>query len=167
MQLAWDAPDAAVALDVRRHRPLGQDPQGQIAAGWVDVYAVNSPVRVAQPDRMIDPFTVQAGEMAVMIGTRQPELRPASSPPFWLDAGEARPIDRLASQQLEPALRPNRSLTVSLHEQANSRLTEVRVLAINSLALFNEFDPCVEALNDREMRVVWWRELFDKLQSAL
>jgi hypothetical protein len=167
MQLAWDAPDAVVAVEVRRYRPLGQDPQEQIAPVWVDVHAVNSPVRVAQPDRMIEPFAVQAGEMAVMIGTRRPELRPASAPPFWLDAREARPIDRLASQQLEPALRPNRSLTVSLQEQVNSRLTEVRVLAINSLALFHEFDPFAAALNDRELRVVWWRELFDNLQSAV
>lgn len=167
LQLAWDAPDATVAIDLRRYRVPGRDPEEQPGLMWMDVISPHAAVRIEDLDRAWEPFSLPMGGMATMVGAQRPGVSPLSDMPSWLTAGATRPLDRLASPQLEPFLRSNRPLTVSLQEQASSRLTEVRVLATRSLALFDEYDAFLTGLNDRDLRIVWWTELFENLQLAI
>jgi hypothetical protein len=53
-----------------------------------------------------------------------------------------------------------------LQEQAGNRLFEIRTLAIRSLGWFDEFDPYVAALNERELRS-YWRDLVESLRMRM
>jgi hypothetical protein len=68
--------------------------------------------------------------------------------------------------ELEPMLRSDRSLTLSLMEASQHRRTDVRSLAARCLASLDRFDPVIETLGDRKQHA-HWTEHYDQLASAV
>jgi hypothetical protein len=59
----------------------------------------------------------------------------------------------------------DRSVSLSLREQADSNRQEVRSLAVCSLAYLDEFDPLLVALNDDRLKS-YWADQYRVLQHA-
>jgi hypothetical protein len=163
-RVTFDDLDATLVLDAWRYLPAGVDPQSR-AANWVmDVFTPAG--RLSWHDQgAAAPTTLEPGQLATMVDTGAPTFKPLPQPPDWLDVRNEPLINQAASKQLEPLLDPTRPLTVSLGEQVNNRLVEVRTLAIRSLSLFDEFDPSVSAINARELRY-FWKDLVESMRAA-
>lgn len=147
--------DSSLALDVQRYFEPGTDPE-ETPAHWL-IQALATAGNVTWRDEGAEEaVALSAGQLASMIGTQAPQLSDSVPPPDWLDAKSLRPIDRDASETLEPLLVLNRSLTTSLLEQASNRLVEVRSLAVRSLCALGVYDSfLIDALNAKTYRTFW------------
>lgn len=156
--------DATLVLDAWQYLAPGVDPQQQKANGVLN--ALTPVGRLAWQDRgTAAPIVLEPGLLATMIDTGTPALQPLMETPQWLDANAEPPINQAASRQLEPALDPSQPLIGALREQVNNRLVEVRMLAIRSLSMFDDFDPFVAAIGARELRS-YWKDLVESVRAA-
>ncbi len=157
--------DSTLALDVQRYNPPGTNPEEQ-AARWL-IIAQAAGGRLTWRDQKGDATTsLEAGQRMSMIDTGAARVTADAPTPEWLDAKNLRPIDRDASEQLEPRLELNRALSTSLLEQATNRLVEVRSLAIRSLCMLGAYDVFVDAFNSKDYRT-FWPDLLFSLQLAV
>lgn len=156
--------DATLVLDAWQYLPPGVDPQQQKANGVLN--ALTPAGQLSWQDRGTPaPIVLEPGQLATMIDAGTPALQPLTETPQWLDANTEPPINQAASRQLEPALDPSQPLIVALREQVNNRLVEVRMLAIRSLSMFDDFDPFVAAIGSRELRS-YWKDLVESVRAA-
>jgi hypothetical protein len=157
--------DSSLALDVQRYLEPGRDPEENNAHWLIQAQVVGGQVRWL--DQGGEVMAANAGELIAMIGV-EPPSPPTDSPlPEWLDTRSMRPIDRDASEQLEPLLELDRSLTISLLEQSKNRLVEVRSLAIRCLCSLGVYDSfIISAFNDKSLRT-FWPDLMFALQLAV
>jgi hypothetical protein len=157
--------DSSLALDVQRYLEPGRDPEENIAHWLIQAQAAGG--QIDWLDEAADLRTVSAGQLIAMIGT-EPSSEPTDTPlPDWLDTKNMRPIDRDASEHLEPLLELNRSLTMSLLEQSKNRLVEVRSLAIRCLCALDVYDSfIINAFNDKSLRT-FWPDMMFALQLAV
>ncbi|MBM4089902.1 MAG: hypothetical protein FJ276_10840 [Planctomycetes bacterium] len=157
--------DATLALEVRHHCAPGGNPEKDPTYRMVRIHSTGG--GLTWHDQLTGDVTnLQADQTATMVDMESPVVSEEASPPIWLDSRDVRLIDRDASKELEPLLTLDKPLSVSLNEQAKSRLPEVRSLAIASLALVNEFTHYVDAFNDKELRS-YWTSLVRALQEAM
>lgn len=157
--------DATLALDVRRFLPVGTDPTSR-PAHWVCEAMASAGAVMWQDAGSAAALALSSAETAVFVDQLPPVSQAVASPLPWLDPSTEARIVVSASKKLEPLLEPHRPVTVSLHEQASNRLFEIRTLAARSLGLFDEFEPCVVGLNERELRS-YWKDLVDVLRAQM
>ncbi|MHB8953734.1 MAG: hypothetical protein ACYC4U_12260 [Pirellulaceae bacterium] len=157
--------DATLAVELQRYLPVGVDPSSR-EANWVCHAFAPAGLVTWEEEAGTNALPLAATELVTLVDTSEPVTQPLSQPPDWLDGRNVAPIIQAASRQLEPLLEPHRSLTVSLQEQAANRLVEVRMLAIRSLGLFGEFDPCIQALGARELRY-FWKEIVESMRNVM
>jgi hypothetical protein len=163
-RVTFDNLDGTLVLDVWRYLPPGTDPQTR-AANWV-LEAFTVAGRLTWQDQgAAAPAAVEPNQLVTMVDTGAPSVRPLPQLPEWLDIGNETLINQAASKQLEPLLDSAQPVEVSLRDQVNNRLVEVRTLAIRSLSQFDEFDPCIAALSSRESRY-FWKDIADSLRAA-
>ncbi len=156
--------DSTLALDGWRYHPLGADPQGR-TANWV-LHLFTPVGQLSWQDQgLAAPLVIESGRLATMVDTGTAEFTALAQLPDWLDASKEPPINLLGSKQLEPLLSPEQSLSITLREQANNRLVEVRSLAMRSLSQFDEFDACIAALNTGDLRY-FWKDICESLRAA-
>jgi hypothetical protein len=163
-RVTFNDQDATLVVDAWHYQPPGVDPQTR-AANWVlDVFTPAG--RLSWQDQgAAAPLVIEPGQLATMVDSSAAVLSPLPQPPDWVDATKEPPINQLGSKQLAPLIAPDQALAVSLREQVNNRLVEVRTLAIRSLSQFNEFDPCIGALNSADLRY-FWKDISDSLRAA-
>jgi hypothetical protein len=163
-RVTFEDQDATLVLDAWRYQPLGVDPQSR-AANWVlDVFTPAG--RLSWQDQgAAAPMTLEPNQVATFVDTAAPTIKPLPQLPTWLDVNSEPKINQLGSKQLEPLLTSEQPMEVSLREQVNNRLVEVRTLAIRSLSQFGEFDPCIAAINSSDLRY-FWKDIADSLRAA-
>jgi hypothetical protein len=87
--------------------------------------------------------------------------------PDWIAADTGSMLEARASTTMEPELRPNRSLALTLQELAEDRRPEVRWLAVRCLAATGDFRLMIKALGNAEQKQRPWRDYIDQLQAAI
>ena len=157
--------DATLVLEVRRFLPVGTDPTSR-PAQWVCEARATAGSVMWQDAGGGPAIPLTAAETLVCVDQLPAMARTTPTLPPWLDPATEARILVSASRKLEPLLEPHRPITVSLHEQAGNRLFEIRTLAVRSLGLFDEFEPYVGALNERELRS-YWKDLVDSLRMQM
>jgi hypothetical protein len=100
------------------------------------------------------------------IDERPARLVPVDESRDWTSVESLRDIDRSALMELEPWLTDNRSMTLSLMEANQHRRTDVKSLSARCLAVFDRFEPVLEALGDRRQHAHWTNH-FRQLQAAV
>lgn len=164
-RVAFDTPDSMLALEAEHYLPPGEDPTTFVPYFQLKLHATEGGLKWTESDAP-DPVAIDAGQTALVIDRERPVVQPAAGKPKWVDAAGLAPIDREASKQLEPILVPKRPVSLSLQEQVNNRLVEVRALAIRCLGLLDQYQPFVDALNDEDLRS-YWSSLYESLRLGL
>ena len=145
-------------------RNAGTDPLEADRHSVMQLLTLSGDVTIYENGR--DPQVVRSGESWRAIDGRTPKLIKTRSVPEWARAQKTRDIDKAARSELEPMLRSDRSLTLSLMEASQHRRTDVRSLAARCLASLDRFDPVIETLGDRKQHA-HWTEHYDQLASAV
>lgn len=157
--------DATLVLEVRRYLPVGTDPTSR-PAQWVCEARATAGAVTWQDAGGAPAIPLTTAESLVCVDQLPAVTQTTPTLPPWLDPATEARILVSASRKLEPLLEPHRPITVSLREQAGNRLFEIRTLAVRSLGLFDEFEPYVGALNERELRS-YWKDLVDSLRMQM
>jgi hypothetical protein len=161
--------DSTLAAEVRRFLPAGADPEQEPAYVAIDLYVPPESGDVdlsmsenPQPRRV-------SGPAHVALGTPYPfGAADEGDQPTWIRASALSGLDQLASDPMNAALRQGaeRPVALTLREKLDDRRPEMVYLAARSLALIDEFDPLIAALNQDDQKAAWTR-LIESLQSAL
>jgi hypothetical protein len=155
---------SAAAIEVRRIRAPGQDPEQTDAHCVVRLWATGGPIQLQRPGQA--PAQIDPGMVFVCVDEDEGSIEPAHQSPLWLESLPLRPIDREASRQLDSKVTAERPVARSLDDATHDRRAEVRALAVGCLAHFEQYGALVRALGSEEQRS-WWTLHFDSLQEAL
>ncbi len=155
--------DSVVAIEVGRTE-AGGDPETQpgplvadlyVTSGgiaWRDdrggkVIKVNAPRRLSVSEQPLEPVLLQ-------------QL------PRWVSGETASPLDQRAAAVLEREVMLGRSVILVLRESISHRQREVRWLAMRNLALVEDYQPLLAALEDPEQSR-FWSDHVEQLHSAV
>lgn len=144
---------SVLAIEAVRFENSGGDPETQPGPLVADLYATSGkllwqenpeskPVALTAPDR-------------ITLGPQLPQNRAAPRSPWWISGELAGALDQRAAVVVERGLIPDRPATPELRELAKRPQTEVRMLALRSLALAGDFEPMLTSLDDRDQQKVW------------
>ncbi|HVX12642.1 MAG TPA: hypothetical protein VHC22_15790 [Pirellulales bacterium] len=154
--------EAALAVEVRHLLPEGADPEQEPAPTSVDLYLASGDVTWTDQKGRSDRLS---GRLHRSLG-RKGANQPGEDLPVWMEASELNPTERRASVEVESFLRPDKGVGSALTELATHRKIENSLLAVQSLALIDEFEPIVPLLNDSKYRINWTPQI-DCLRAAL
>jgi hypothetical protein len=163
-QLKFLTPDATLAVEVVWPLPLGQDPLVVGAVAVARLIATSGQLEWQEAGQPV--LSLARGQQVRLAEGLQAELTDSSALPPWLEGAAMKELDLRASRELEPALSPERPLSVALREQASHRQVELAALAIQSLVALGEFEPALAALN-QERFAPYWRTMVEALQRAV
>jgi hypothetical protein len=153
--------ESIVAVDVERKLSLGKDPTKEVAPLAVDLYARSGTVRVRLDDE--PPLDLQAPAQRALIGDG---IAPPGETPAWVTAEALSTLDRNAVQAIEGMLPPEQFVGLILKELSTHRRREVRALAIRSAVYLNNFEPCINALNEKDEKNQW-PTYIEELRAAI
>jgi hypothetical protein len=150
-------PESTLAVEVRRDLPLGQDPDKEPAAVVANLYATSGLIRVENADGQMQELPAPA--MVSLTGGEVHSGQDAKFP-AWVSVEESSEAQRRATSDLAGALEVGQPIGLQLREIAGaqhrlSRRRDVRALAVLSLARLGEFEPCMVALDDDDLRHQW------------
>ena len=103
----------------------------------------------------------------VMIDTATPRMTAGAAVPAWLDGKNLRPIDRDASEHLEPYLELRGPLSLSLLEQAKNRLVEVRLVGDPQLDRVGSQTRCSSMPFNSRDYLAFWPDLVAAIQASI
>ncbi len=167
--IAFTDAETVVALDVRRFRVPGTNPENSSARVVADLYvttggitwqdsvegAGGQPLRLAPRQRLSFDAHLTSAPIDVK------ELPP------WIESSPIGALDRRASVAIADALPTDRLARVSLMELAVSRpQKEVKWLALRCLGYIWQFDDVVVALDDSANKLVW-SDYIEELRGAV
>jgi hypothetical protein len=159
-------PDAesTLAIDARRERVPGADPETQPGPLVADLYAASGKISwqegMGQEPVVLDAPTRRAW------GERPTESNPAQQFPKWVYSDTTSPLDQRGAPILERELSSRRPANLVLRELVDFRLKEVRALAVRSLALLGDFEPLLRALDDPEQKL-YWDDCIEQLRAGV
>ena len=160
-ELTFVDAESTIALEVRRLLPVGNDPTVEPAPLNVDLYATSGSVRVRVDQD--PPIDIQAPARRALIGEG---IAAPGEVPTWVESEALSLFDRQATTALEPMLPPDQFVGLLLKELAGHRKRDVRSLAIRSATYLDDFDSCVEALNEKDEKNSW-PAYIDALRAAV
>ena len=162
--LGFSDAESVAAVEVRHWRVPGTDPETVPAVPVVRLQATSGVVEWEPRGEAAIP--IQAGQTYVWVGSDPPRLVPDEEIPAWVDGQDVSSLERMAAQEVQPALSGERPITLSLQELTGHRRSEVRHLAARSLAYLDEFEPMIEALDDPVHKIAW-PAYYDAFRQAL
>ncbi len=162
--IRFAGPSSLMAVQLRRYRAPGIDPE----AGWshrlVEIYAVGGALtwrESGHPEQVI-----QAGETFAFLDDARGGVSPTTELPVWVNSKDIERSDELAAQEMETLLPLERPLSLTLLELSEHRKSEVRALAVRCLGYLDLYEKFVDMLNDETQRS-YWDDHFNELQRAL
>ena len=161
VELMFVDAESTVALEARRVLPPGSDPTLATAPLGVDLYITSGAVRVRLDDG--PPLDLQAPVRRALVGDG---LEPAGEVPSWVTSEALSDFDRRATATLESLLPPDQFAGLLLKELSTDRRREVSSLAIRGAACVGNFEPCIEALNEK-VEKSFWPAYIEELQAAI
>jgi hypothetical protein len=153
--------ESIVAVDVQRKLSPGKDPTKEPAPLAVDLYGSSGAVRVRLDDQ--PPVDLQAPAQRALIGDG---IAPAGETPTWVTSEALSSLDTKAVETVEASLPPEQFVGLILKELSAHRRLEVRALAIRSAAYLNNFEPCINALNEKDEKNRW-PAYIEELRAAI
>ena len=167
--IAFTDAETVVALDVRRRRVPGTDPENGPARVVADLYATTGGITWRES-------VEGAGGQPLRLAPRQRlsfDAHLTSAPidakelPPWIESSPVGALDRRASAAIAEALPTDRLARVGLMELAVSRpQKEVKWLALRCLGYIWQFDDVVVALDDSANKLVW-SDFIEELCAAV
>jgi hypothetical protein len=163
-EVTFAGPESIMAVQLRRYRAPGIDPEAGYAHRMVEIYAVRGNLVWNEPEHPEQ--SIQAGEALAFLDDARGGLVPTEIVPTWVENKDVDRTDELAAQDVHAAVGYELPLSRSLSELIEHRKVEVKALAARSLAYLDFFDALVDALND-ETQKSYWDDHFNELQRAL
>ena len=154
--------EAALAVEVRPSLPEGADPEQEAAPSTVDFYLTSG--EATWIDRKGKRDTLRGRAHRTPGGTKASGQ--ADELPLWIEESELNPTERRASEDVEKFVKADKPAVPALTELAKHRRIENSLLATQSLALIDHFDPIVPLLNDKAYRIAWTSQI-EALRAAL
>jgi hypothetical protein len=127
----------------------------------VDLYASSGAVRVRLDDQ--PPVDLQAPAQRALIGDG---IAPPGETPTWVTSEALSSLDTNAVKSVEASLPPEQFVGLILKELSTHRRREVRALAIRSAVYLNNFEPCINALNEKDEKNQW-PTYIEELRAAI
>ncbi len=154
--LVFPEAEATVGLEVRRYCPMGVDPEVQEPRIAADIYAVSGNAQWIPAEGLAQSL---AGPQRLVVEPFPNEVLPPEAIkqiPKWIASDQTNPLIARAGDDLLKALSDeSRPMLLELREMADSRRFEDRAAAADCLALLDQFEPLVVALNDPDEHAVW------------
>jgi len=167
VDITFVSAESALAVEVLRVHTPGVDPRQRLPHNLVRLIPTTGGVEITADSSSAQ--TVMAGASWLYFDAAQPDSLPIDENPDWIDGGDLRDIDRIASQIIESALSYERPVGLTLAEKTEAtqeRRIEARTLAVRSLTYLDEFEPAIKSLADSQHRK-WWQMHFAALQDSL
>jgi hypothetical protein len=174
--LTFVDPDSTAALDVRRLRAPGTNPETGPSRIAADLYATSGNItweeaasdKTDKGDKSPEPLRLTSSQRLSFDAQLTSPPMAAKELPKWITAEPISPLDRLASPKLAQALATGRPARVGLLELATSRPQwEVKWLALRCLGCVGQFRDMVAALSEPAQRFRWADYYIDELRSAV
>ncbi len=153
--------EATLAAEVRRFHPPGIDPESQDAQVAADLYAVSGRVEWTPADGAAATLTAPQRVVVAAHPSDSASADAGKLIPKWIASEQLIPLNALAADDLVKTISDDkRPLILELQEMADSanprgRRIECRSLAVQCLALLDQFEPSIAALGDADERSVW------------
>jgi hypothetical protein len=151
--------DATLGAEVRLFHPFGIDPEKVHPQMSADLYDVSGELLWTSSGGAATKLTaLQRLPLVANAADSQPVGTAATIPalPPWIDRETLTSSQASASAKLaEDLADEKRPLLQTLREFAESQRIEHRLLAAQSLALLDQFDPMIDGLNDDRNRAYW------------
>jgi hypothetical protein len=115
-EITFAGPESIMAIQLRRYRSPGVDPEAGWAHRMVEIYAIGGNLlwrEAGHPDQQIS-----AGEIFAFLDDVRGAVVPAEAP-LWVTTRDVSRVDELASQRLEEAVDVGRGLAVQLLRSRN------------------------------------------------
>jgi hypothetical protein len=155
--------NSVAAVSVRRRHVPGENPEEAEAHRISEVWAVSGSIRVQENEQQ---HQLQPGQKLVLFENQPAHLTEVGPLPTWVTGDGVSDVDRSAAQRLQPALKPDRPISLALQERVEDRRYDVRALAVRCLGYLDQFDALVKALDDPDQRS-YWNYHIDVLREAL
>jgi hypothetical protein len=157
--------DSTLAVDVGRAAATGNDPETQPGAVMADLYVTTGKVLwqegpEGKAETLASPIRATLLEHALDTTALQ------QFPRWVLVDAPLESLDQQTATTFERGVTTDRPASLSLRELAEHRRKEVRVLAMRSLCLIEDFDPVLDALNNPDERNQW-DEYIEHLREAV
>jgi hypothetical protein len=162
--ISFSSSTSLMAIQVRRYRSPGVDPEAGLAHRMVEIHAVGGGLVWREPGRPDQP--IQAGETFGFLDDVRGAVAPTEQLPPWVEANDIDRVDEMAAQEVQTLLPLDRPLSLTLLELAEHRKSEVVALAVRSLMYLDLFEPFVDALNN-DLQKSYWDDHFNEAQRAL
>lgn len=161
--------DAEVAVDVRRARNPGNDPEATPGPVVGDLYVTKGDVlwtEAAGPQA--EPLKAPAVKgLGAVVVTADATAAPAPQLlPEWITPEVRSQVDQRGTALVEEGLRGERPVTLVLRELADDRRSEVSLAALRCQLALDEFDDTFKRLRDPAARASW-TVLVDAVVAAL
>jgi hypothetical protein len=155
---------SSLAIQVVRAPIFKADPEKEPGPLVVDFFATSGKI-LWQESHAPEPVAMNA-PVRLTLGSQPAEATAVERFPDWIAADTGSMLESRASTTMEPVLKPDRSLALTLQELADNQRAEVRWLALRSLAAVGDFRLMVKALGSPEQKR-YWPDYIDQLQAAI
>lgn len=162
--LAFGDAESVLAIDVARTPNPGADPETQPGPVLADLYATSGKILweeqgVAKPIPLAAPIRATLGGKAL-------ETVALQQFPRWVYDVSLDVLEQQAAAVMERGITADRPASLSLRELAEHRRREIRLAALRSLALLDDYGPLLDALNNPDERSQW-DEYVEILRTAV
>lgn len=154
---------SAMAVEVTKYLPPGVNPEETTAQRVIQLFATGAEITWSDGKNDV---TIAPGNVLTMIDDKAPDMFATGDAPGWIDLQPLTDGERLASRGLEPFLKLDRPVSLSMQEQVSFRKVEVASLAIRSLSHLGLYEPLVDSLGN-EWQHSYWPAHFDELRAAI
>lgn len=155
--------DSVVAVEASHARAIG-DPETQPGPIVASLYVVSG--TVAWHDDLSGKVVKVAAGNRLGLTELPLEPAPTAQAPRWASSDGVSPLDQRAAAVLEREAVLGRPIMLVLRELVGHRQREVRWLAMRSLALIEDYQPLLAALDDPE-QFRFWADQVEQLQAAV
>jgi hypothetical protein len=159
---------SSLAIQAVRAPIYKVDPEKEPGPLVVDFFATSGKV-LWQETHAPEPVAMNA-PVRLRLSDQPAEAAAVERFPDWIAADTGSMLEERASTTMEPELKPERSLALTLQELAEHRREEVRWLALRCLAEIGDFRLMVKSLGNVEKKRSWpsWPDAYiDQIQAGI
>lgn len=154
--------DTVLAVEVRQLLPEGVDPEQEPAPTAVELYLSSGAATWVGHSGKGERLSGRAHRTLAGDGAASA----SDELPAWIESNQLNPNERRAASDVAGYLTPDKPVATALEELAVHRRLENTVLAVQSLALIDDFEPIVPLLNDAKYHNAWTWQI-ESLRGAL